>query len=157
MLSFLEMIGAWLRALPAPTEHWAAILSAWAWPISALLIVYALRKPVKAAADRLAKRFEKDNIELGNWLKVSSDTSITTLDQDAVTEESGTPEAADVKLVEGLLEYAGESDEKAMALLRWIESHAGLLVDPEDFLTEPQFAEQRQLAYKTLVEGKSNG
>ena len=157
MLSVLKTIGSWLEAIPGPTEHWATILSAWAWPTAALIIAWWLRKPLSEAAHKLAQRFEKDKVEIGNWLKISADTPLTTLDQQAVTEEPGTVEAADVRIIEALLEYAGESGEHAGRLVDWISTNAGPTLHPEDFLLEPNFADARKLAYKELIEGQANG
>ena len=156
MLEFFQAFGDWLRAIPGPTEHWATILSAWAWPTAILIAAYRLRSPILRAADRLAERFGRDDIELGSFLKIAKTTPLTTLDRDAVTEERGTSEAHDVTLVEALLEYAGESDAHAARLLNWISEHGGAALDAEDFLTKPDFAELRKRAYAEFV-GGSNG
>ena len=150
MLSALQTIGSWLRALPGPTEHWATIIAALAWPVAALVIVYILRKPLASAASKLADRFEKDDIEIPGFLKVTGNVPLSTLREGAVTEEPGTPEAHDAKLVESLLEYAGESAGNALRFLEWIETNIGPNQDPEAFLSETGFAEQRKKAYQAL-------
>lgn len=157
MLWALQTFGDWLRAIPGPTEHWATILAAWAWPTAILIIAYWLRRPLTDAAHRLAKRFESDNIEVGSWLKVTADTQLKTLDQQSVTEAPDTPEAKDARLIEALLEYAGESEANVDRLLDWIEAHGGTTLSVEAFLTEDRFAEQRKMAYKELIEGQANG
>jgi hypothetical protein len=156
LLSIFEAFGGWLRAVPGPTEHWATILSAWAWPISLLLAIYHLRSPLRSAADRLADRFAKDDIEIGSWLKLTTHTSLATLDQNAVTEEPGTPEAKDVRIIEALLEFAGDSDAQANRLLAVISEHGGPELDVEEFLTEKRFADLRNKVYVQLI-GASDG
>ena len=153
MLWALETFGNWLRAIPGPTEHWATIIAALAWPVAALIIVYILRKPLASAAGKLADRFEKDDIEIPGFLKVTGNVPLSTLKQGAVTEQPGTPEEADAKLVESLLEYAGESSANALKFLAWIESNVGPSQDPEAFLSETGFAEQRKKAYQELTKG----
>lgn len=153
MLWALETFGSWLRAVPGPTEHWATIIAAVAWPVAAMAIVYMLRKPISLAAGKLANRFESDDIEIAGFLKVTGGVPLSTLKKGAVTEDAGTPEERDAKVVESLLEYAGDSEINALRLIEWVESHAGPHQDVEAFLDETSFAELRERAYQTLIEG----
>lgn len=155
MLEALKAFGAWLRAIPGPTEHWATIIAAWAWPIAALIIVYMLRKPISRAAEKLADRFENDDIEVPGFLKITGNVPLSTLKKGAVTEEPGTPDEEDAKVVESLLEYAGDKLENSVKLLDWIESEFGYEQDAEAFLYETSFAESRKKAYLELIEGAS--
>lgn len=157
MLKVFTTFGAWLEAVPGPTEHWATILSAWAWPIAALVIVYWLRRPLGQIANTLAARFQKDDVEIAGWLKLSAERTLSTLDTEAAAENPNDGERKDARIIEGLLEYAGESGANALKLLGWIANHGGPISDPEEFLTGADFAEKRELAYQELVEGKFNG
>ena len=156
MLGILQTIGSWLRAIPGPTEHWAAILAAWAWPTALLIAVFYLREPLRRAADKIAERFDGDDIEVGSLLKITKNTSVTTLDEGAVTKATGTVEERDATVVEALLEFAGESDAHANRLLGWIAEYGGATLDAEDFLTDINFANLREKAYIELV-GAKNG
>lgn len=157
MLSLLETIGSWLRAIPGPTEHWATILDAWAWPTAFLLVAFWLRDHIAHGVGKLASRLERDNIQIGNFLKITAETEVTTLDQRAVSDRPDAPESEDARIVEGLLEYAGESAEHAGRIVDWIAKRAGPALEPEEFLVEPNFAELRRLAYTEIVEGQANG
>lgn len=151
MLGVFETIGAWLRAVPGPTEHWATIISALAWPIAALLITFMLRNPITRAADKLADRFENDDIEVPGFLKITGNVPVSTLKEGAVTEQPGSPEEEDAKIIESLFEYAGEAHENVDRLLEWIGTEFGFDFDAEAFLSERGFAEQRKRAYLELV------
>jgi hypothetical protein len=150
----LELVGGWLRAVPGPTQHWASILSAWAWPVAALVIVYWLRLPLTRAAGALANRFGTDDLDL--WgLKMTSGDSQIPLDRIIAAKESSfAPE--DVEIIERLYEFAGDAKENAGRLEDWISKNVDPRLDPIDFLSEPVFARERQAAYEALVE-KKNG
>ena len=144
ILSVLKIFSGWLEAVPGPTAEWASILAAWGWPLSALLIAYLLKRPLRIAAHHLAKRFEKDRIKVGGLLEIDAATSLIPLN-DA---------ARDVKVIEGMWEFVGASDEAWDQLLTWISTRVAPNVEVEDFLTERIFAPERELAYTELVEGK---
>ncbi|WP_296719660.1 hypothetical protein [Erythrobacter sp.] len=154
MLKTAEAFGAFLRAIPGPTEHWATIIAAWAWPTAALTIVYMLRAPISTAAQNLAERFRNDDIELPGFLKVTGGVPLSTLKEGAVTEEPGTPDEDDAKVVESLLEYAGDTFEKFANLRAWIDAQLGADQDAEAFLYEKSLADTRRRAYEELVKGE---
>jgi len=156
VLGTLHIISRWLMALPAPTDGWAKLIGAIAWPSAILLIAWWLFEPLELAARKLAARFETDDLELGKLLKVTS-RPVTTYSPDAVTQQPDTPEAADVNHAEALLEYAAESSEHVENVLEWIHDHAGAAVDVEAFFYDDAFAPQRKAAYIALVEGPKNG
>lgn len=163
ILSVLEMVGSWLKALPGPTEHWATIIAAAAWPAALLLIVYWLRAPVAYAAASLARRFEKADLEIAGLVKLKDPHHVTDLKPDAATAKPDKPaqeppvadtaEARNAAIVRALLEYAAESSERAGRLKDWIIAHGVPISDVEAFLSDPPFASLREQAYKELVEG----
>lgn len=153
MLWVIKAIGSWFDAIPGPEEHFATLLGDLAWPSAILIIVYMLREPISKAASSLADRFARDDIEVPGFFRITGSTAPTTLKDTAVTETPGDPEAEDAKRIESLLEYAGDSDEKAKALILWIIGNMGPTLDPEEFLTEARFAEERMRAYSELIGG----
>ena len=104
----------------------------------------------------MAERFDGDDIEVGNLLKITKSTRVTTLDEGAATKVPGTFEERDATVVEALLEFAGESDAHANRLLGWIAQHGGPALDAEDFLTDANFAKLREEAYIEFV-GATDG
>lgn len=154
MPTFLTIIAGWLRIWPAPTEHFAGMAGDLGWPLAVLLICWLLRRPLRRAALLLAERMKRDNLELFNFLKITS-AEFNTMDRHAaVDHQQAAPEVAqDVDYAESLLEYAGRSEKHANRLLDWIAITQGTGMDPEAFLLEPAFAEARQQAYMELIEG----
>ena len=155
VLGMLEVIGRWLTAWPPPEEHFASMVGDLGWPLAVLLIVWLLRRPLRRAAFLLAERMKGDNLEFGGFLKITR-TDFNTMDRRVAVEhvEAAPAVGQAVDIAESLLEYAGVSDANAARLLRWIEVNSGSTVDPEAFLTEPEFAEARQHAYIELIEGQ---
>jgi hypothetical protein len=147
----IGIIADWLRELPAPTEHFASLLGDWAWPLAALLIAYLLRRPLRVAAGHLARRLQKDRIKLAGILEVDAATSLITLDEGLAAEPLSTFSPRDVKVIESMWEFVGESDENWSRLLSWIPQRVPNL-EVEDFLSERIFAPMRELAYRELVE-----
>lgn len=156
VLGALHIISRWLLALPAPSDSWAKLIGAIAWPSAILLIAWWLFEPLELAARKLAARFETDDLELGKFLKVTS-RPVTTYSPEAVSQQPDSPEAADVNHAEALLEYAAESGEHVENVLNWIFEHVGSDVDVEAFFYDDAFAPQRKAAYIELVEGPKNG
>lgn len=152
-LWLITAVVSWFEAIPAPGEHLASIINAWAWPVAILLIAWWLRDHISGAAAALARRFEKDDLELGGWLKMTSDTSLATLDGRTATTAPDTAEAEDAKIVEMLLEYAGESEDNAQKLRDWISRSFSPTFDPEEFLNNSRFAADRKKAYDELAKG----
>lgn len=160
MLWAIKAVSSWLCAFPVPEEHFADMLGKWAWPAAALVIAWWLREHIEAAAGALARRFESDDVEFGGgFFKLTGDStaSLATLDAKIATVAENTPEVDDAKMVESLLEYAGDSEENAERLESWISAMAGPTLDPEAFLNEDRFANDRKRAYAQLVEGNANG
>lgn len=153
MLDLLKIIGAWLLAIPAPTASWATIVAAWAWPVAILVIAYWFRKPLEGAAGALAARFANDDIKIGSILEVTRNTLVVPLDGNAPAAESDVFSAEDRQLIERMLEFVGESDGNEWKLIAWIANNVGSAIEPEAFITQPQFAEQREKAYKELQIG----
>lgn len=153
MLDVLKIIGAWLLAIPAPTASWATIVAAWAWPVAILVIAYWFRKPLEGAAGALAARFANDDIKIANMLEVTRNTRVVPLDKNAGAAGSSDLSASDRELIEHMLEFVGESDENEAKLIEWIATNIGSAIEPEAFITQPQFAEQREKAYKELQMG----
>lgn len=156
MLETLQTIGGWMRAIPGPTEHWATIAAAWAWPAAALVIAWWLRGPLGRAAHRLAERFSTDDISL--WgLSVSKDDRKIPLDRDEARERSSSFSPEDVEIIEGLYEFAGNTSERAGRLMDWIAANIDPKLHPLDFLSEPAFAPERKAAYIALVGTEHDG
>ena len=143
--------------MPAPTDSWARLIGAIAWPAAILAIAWWLFEPIELAAKKLAARFETDDVEFGKWVKVTSTKGVATYSATAVTQQPNTPEAADVNHAEALLEYAAESEEQAIKVLEWIHNHVGPNFDVEAFFQDDAFAPKRSEAYIELIEGPKNG
>ena len=153
MLWLIDALVSWFQAIPEPGENLASIIGSLAWPVAVLIVAWWLRDHINGAAAALARRFEKDDVELGGWLKVTKETTLNNLDQSAATSNLDSPESDDAKIVEELLEYAGDSDEKAAKLRDWISQAFGTTFDPEEFLTNPRFAADRKKSHDSLVKG----
>lgn len=151
LLGFLHILATWLRAWPTPDEHFAGMIGDLGWPLAVLFIVWLLRRPIRRAAYLLAERMKSDDLKIGGFIEINS-VSFNPLDaQSASQHVEVAPVAADVDATESLLEYAGLSEENADRLLRWIAERHGGDFDPEVFLTEPRFANERHDAYIELV------
>jgi uncharacterized membrane protein YagU involved in acid resistance len=59
---YLSIVRGWLGIWPAPAEHFADLVGHVAWPLSILLIVWLLRRPITRAAYILAERMELTRI-----------------------------------------------------------------------------------------------
>ncbi|MEO6717096.1 MAG: hypothetical protein ABIM50_07590 [Novosphingobium sp.] len=156
MLKLLQTISAWFYALPAPTQHFATVLSAWAWPSVVLIIAYFLRNNLGKIAEALAERMRSDHIKVGNFLEMTRNTNVIPLDEDAVADEIGHFGASgvvtsDVKVIERILEFVGEGEANAYRLMDWIAANVDPNLDPVDFLGEPHFANDRKAAYNSLI------
>ena len=152
---FLHILAGWLLIWPAPTEHFAGMIGDLGWPLALLLICWLLRRPIRRAAYLLSERMKGDNVRFGGFLEITR-TDFNTMDRRIAVEHAEAAPAAGqaVDIAESLLEYAGVSDANAMSLLNWIEANFGTMIDPEVFLTEPEFADTRQQAYIELIEGR---
>jgi hypothetical protein len=92
-----------------------------------------------------------DDLKIGGFLQINK-VPFNTMDRRVAAEHVDVaPVAEDVDAMESLLEYAGLSDENAARLLDWIEARHGIYLDPEEFMTEPRFANERRQAYIELV------
>jgi hypothetical protein len=150
ILGALNIIAGWLAALPGPTEQWATILSALAWPLAALVILLWQRAPIALAAGKLANRFERDDLEIAGFLKVTN-SRFTNLAEHAIQQGAGPTETEDIRIVKSLLEFAAESDANAGRLRDWISAEFGPTSEPEAFLSEARYAEARKRAKKALI------
>jgi hypothetical protein len=146
----VSAVGAWVAAVPHPTEHFASIVGSLAWPLVILAIAWIIRAPLKSAAGALARRFEHDDIDLAGYLKLSKGTQLATLDKVAASVDANSAEAQDAEIVEALLEYAGESDAHADRVMNWISSNLGSTFDPEVFLNAKGLAAMRAQALREL-------
>jgi len=148
---YLKIIQGWLTIWPAPAKHFADLVGHVAWPLSVLLIVWLLRRPITRAAYILAERMKSDNLKLGGFFEVTK-ADFNTLDRQLVADHVAPPLVIeDVNTIEALLEYAGLSEENAVRFLNWIAARHGASLDPEEFLTSPAFANDRHAAYIELV------
>lgn len=138
----IGIISGWLLAWPPPTEHFASLLGALAWPSALLLVVYTFRRPLRTAAYYLARRFKTDKLKAGIF-EVDAATSLIPLKE----LDRGQ------MVMERLWEFAGASDDNWDRLLSWIARNIAAGVELEDFLAESIFAPERELAYTELVEG----
>lgn len=155
MLVVLGIVRQWLLTVPSPTEHFATLLGAFAWPLAILLVVWWLKRPIQHAATKLAERFEHDDVEVPGWLKVTN-KQVATYSPEAVAQQPAAPEKADVNHAEALLEYASNPG-AANKVIDWIWNNVGSNCDIEAFFGDPMFAEEREAAYKELIEGPTNG
>jgi hypothetical protein len=154
VLWLTRVLARWLTAWPPPDEHFASMVAGLGWPLTALLIVWLFRRPLKRATYLLSERMKRDNLKIAGFLEITA-TEFNTMDPQAAVEhvQAAPAVAQAVDVAESLLEYAGVSDTNAARLLRWIEVNYGTAVDPEAFLTEPEFADARQRAYTEFIEG----
>lgn len=154
VLGSLKIISKWALAWPPPNEHFASMIGALGWPIAILWIVWLLRRPLRRAALLLAERMKGDNLKFGGFLEITR-TDFNTMDRRVAVEhvEAAPAVGQSVDIAESLLEYAGVSDDNAMRLLTWVDENYGSGIDPEAFLTEPEFADARQQAYMELIVG----
>jgi hypothetical protein len=94
---------------------------------------------------------KSDDLKIGGFIEINA-VSFNPLDREAAAQHVQVePVGADVDVTESLLEYAGLSQENADRLLAWISVRYGSAFDPEAFLTESRFANERHQAYVELV------
>lgn len=153
MLWLLTTIGNWFYAIPGPTENWATIIGDLAWPGTALFLALRFRTPLRKILETLAERVEHDHVKLGNLLEITPSTTVIPLDPNAAASESDLFDARDVQIIEDILEFVAAQEENGDLLVRWIESNVDPDLDPLDFVSEPEFREQRRLAHHSLIEG----
>lgn len=124
------------------------------WPLAVLLIAWLLRRPLSRAAYVLAERMKTDPLKIGGFFEIGAATSFEALDRTIAAAHVDVANVGDdVDHIETLLEYAGRSEENAATLLTWIARRYGSGLDPEEFMNNDRFANDRRQAYIDLVEG----
>ena len=133
-------IGATLRAIPAPTESWAKIISALAWPALAAFFVLRYKNFVRNFLTTIADRLERDHLKLGLF-EMTPNSEVIALDPDDADEstEHYTPE--DITLIERLFEFISEPSGYGK-LHEWLGENLPN-VNMSDFLTEPAYSANR--------------
>lgn len=139
-----------LRIIPAPTEFWAEIVGHLAWPVTIAWLVVRFRHSLRRLIEILIIRFKSDDLGFGNLLSVTRNSKLVPLD-------SGVDDGAtDAAITERLLEYI--SDHANVAHVnRWLNQQGREALDIRDFITLSEYADLRQRAYHTLIEGGEHG
>lgn len=150
LFGILHAISNWLLALPEPTETWASIIRASAWPACLVYFLSCYRGHIIELLDTLAQRFKKDNVKLGPF-EITANAEILDLRPD---DQGGSTEIftrEDIRHVGSLLEFIAEPA-KRHTLDGWVRENVGPQVSADSFLTEAVYATQRQQAFQALID-----
>lgn len=149
VVAILHAISHWLLALPAPTDSWAQIVRAVAWPLVLFYFLSRYRGHVRRVLDTMAERLKKDKVKLGPF-ELTSDSQVITLDPEDVNESTETFTAQDVERIERFFEFITEQANFGR-LADWVSQNVDPNLDIGSFLTEPPYANQREQAFQALI------
>jgi hypothetical protein len=144
-------IGKVLRAIPAPTETWATIISSLVWPAVLIFLVTRYRKFLRIFLDTIASRLQTDHVKLGPF-EFTPKSDVIALDPDDVDESTEHYDPQDIQRIERLFEFIADPAGYDR-LITWMNEHLGKALDIGDFLTYPEYANQREEAYRAVLEG----
>ena len=147
---FIHWVSSILRDIPAPTEHWATIIGNVAWPALIGWLVVRFRHSLRRLLEILIIRFKRDDIDIANVLKVTSNSRLVPLQQ------TGDTEVSDAAVTERLLEYLGDNA-NVHKLNQWLNDHGRDALEVREFITQSEYADLREKAYAALMEGGDNG
>ncbi|UYH54249.1 hypothetical protein N6L26_09300 [Qipengyuania sp. SS22] len=142
----VQWLSGILRIIPAPTEHWATIIGDVAWPIMIAWLVVRFRQSLRRIIEILIIRFKRDDIDIGNVLKVTRNSTLVPLQADSDDASS------DASVTERLLEYISDSANVPI-VAAWLNQQGRDALDLREFITLTEYADLRQHAYQQLIEG----
>lgn len=140
----IRWISTILWTLPAPTEHWAAIVTSLVWPGVLLFLVLRFRLFIRQILTTLVARIKTDHIKVGPF-ELTPGSAIVALDPEATDESTEHYEPADVHRIEAMFEFMS-NEEGEVKVLDWLSDNLGGGVDVDDFLTLPAHANDRARA-----------
>lgn len=147
---FIQWLAGILQLVPAPTEHWASIIGHMAWPLLIAWIVVRFRHSLRRLFEILIIRFKRDDIDIANVLKVTANSRLVPL-------QSGNERAtSDAAITERLLEYISVSA-NVRILNQWLNDQGRGALEVREFITLSEYADLRQRAHATLMEGDGHG
>jgi len=144
--------GKVLWAIPAPTDTWASIIDSLAWPSVLLFLVIRYRRYLRSFLDTIAARLQTDHVKLGPF-EFTPKSDVIALDPDDVDESTEHYDPADIERIEALFEFI--SDASGFGKLRtWVNENVEDALNIGNFLTDPEYATQREEAYRILIGGE---
>jgi hypothetical protein len=149
VLGMLHIISRWFMALPSPTEEWAHIVSALAWPLVLAFFLVRYRGYLRRFLDTVAERLKTDKVKLGPF-ELTPNSEVIALDPEDAAESTETYAPEDIERIERLFEFITEPGE-FRKLADWVAQNVDPKLDIGSFLTEPPYATQREQAYQALV------
>lgn len=151
VLDTAVVVGKILRAIPAPTETWASIISSLAWPVLLIFLVTRYRTYLRSFLDTIAARLQTDHVKLGPF-EFTPKSDVIALDPANVDESTEHYDPQDIERIERLFEFI--ADASGFGRLRaWVDEHLREDLEIGDFLTSPEYATQREEAYRAVAEG----
>jgi len=145
-------IGKVLRAIPAPAETWASIIDSLVWPAVLLFLVIRYRVYLRSFLDTISARLQTDHVKLGPF-EFTPKSDVIALDPADVDESTEHYDPQDIERIERLFEFISDASGFGK-LSAWVNEHVDDAMEIGDFLTAPEYAIQREEAYRAVVEGE---
>lgn len=154
LLAVFNAVGDALRAIPAPTQYWAAIISAVAWPGVVLFVTVRYRGSISRILTILIDRLGRDEISIGG-VKLTPKTSLIPLDSRDAGSATEPYSPDDVSLIETILEYVAD-EANFTAMEAWMKHNMPPGTLPPDLLTAPGYATKRLELVRALGIGDAH-
>ncbi|PDH65698.1 MAG: hypothetical protein CNE89_11040 [Sphingomonadaceae bacterium MED-G03] len=148
ILSATKYVAKILWTLPAPTETWADIVGHIAWPIVVVFLVLRFRIFIRSILSTLLDRLKTDDVKVGVF-EITKGSTVINLDPQSTEESTFSLEPEDVQRIESIFEFMA-TDEGAYQVIDWVNNRFGEEFDIEDFLTLPDYANDREEAFNEI-------
>lgn len=144
----VQWVAEVLRTIPSANEAWASIVGHLAWPALALFVLLRFRFFIRRYLEILSDRLETDHVEFGIF-KLRPNDQVIVLEKDSATDSTERLDAGDVDRIEHIFEFI--SDAAGLEYLEeWLKRADLTHIDIVDFLTLPQYAHERELAWNAI-------
>lgn len=144
----VQWIAEALWTIPSPNEAWANIIGDVVWPALALFVILRFRVFIRRFLNILADRLPHDHVKIGMF-ELRPNDQVLVLDSDAASDSTEAFDPADVHRIERIFEFTAD-DEGFFRLVEWLETSNLSQIDVVDFVTLPQYAEERERAWSEV-------
>ena len=149
---FLHILSRWLLDLPEPTDTWAGIVKAWAWPLALFYFLSRYRGHVRTVLDTVADRVRTDKtVKLGPF-ELSAGADVISLKPEEASESTEPLTIEDMLRIDRILEFIAEPANRDI-LAAWMRQNVGPSVTIDSFLTESTYVTQREQSVQALIGG----
>lgn len=148
----LHILSRWLLDLPEPTDTWADIIKALAWPLVLFYFLSRYRGHVRRVLDTVADRVRTDHrIKMGPF-ELTAGAQVISLRPEDASESTELFTSEDVKRIDSILEFIAEPANRD-SLVEWVRQNVGPTVTIDSFLTDSTYVTQREQAAQALLGG----